>query len=194
MERGIWPATGLELRQQGKAPVIRGLFPYGALAVMSDRGSVRKERFSPGSFRFSLEEESDREINLLVGHDFDKPIASRSSGSLILRDTDEALTFEATIEPDLLDVTHIRDILAMLRAGLVKGISPGFRVPPKDVVPGAERLDPEPGNKAVLIRTLLQVVLYELSLVTRPAYPQSQAELRALQTAVHPVHRKVFLP
>lgn len=194
-QRAIWPAQGLEVRQQGKAPVIRGLFPYGALAVMSDRGAVRKERFARGAFRFALQDEPDREINLLVGHSFDKPLASRQNGSLVLRDTDDALTFEATIEPDLLDVTHIRDALAMLAAGLVTGISPGFRVPPKDVVPDAERLDPEPGNKAVLIRTLLAVVLFELSLVTRPAYPDSQAELRALQRAAHPVRQEgIWLP
>lgn len=192
-QRAIWPAA-LELRSAGKSPVIRGLFPYGALAVMSDRGAVRKERFARGAFRFALNDEPDREINMLVGHSFDKPLASRQNGSLVLRDSDDALTFEATIEPDLLDVTHVRDALAMLAAGLVKGISPGFRVPPKDVVPDAERLDPEPGNKAVLIRTLLAVVLYELSLVTRPAYPDSQAELRALQSA-HPVRSNgIWLP
>lgn len=196
-QRAIWPAQGLEVRQQGKAPVIRGLFPYGALAVMSDRGKVRKERFAPRAFSYVLEDEPDREVSFLLGHSFDRPLASRKNGSLVLRDSDDALTFEATIDPDLLDVTHVRDALAMLAAGLVKGISPGFRVPPKDVVPDNERLDPEPGNPGVFIRTLLAVVLFELSLVCRPAYEASQAELRAMQSA-HPVRSTtqggVYLP
>lgn len=193
-QRAIWPASGLEVRQQGKAPVIRGLFPYGALATMADRGKVRKERIMPGAFSYTLDD-PDREVNLLFGHSFDRPLASRANGSLVLRDSDDALTFEATIDPDLLDVTHIRDALAMLAAGLVKGISPGFRVPPKEVVPDNERLDPEPGNPGVFIRTLLQLLLYELSLVTRPAYEASQAELRAMQSA-HPVRTQggVYLP
>uniref|UniRef100_UPI0038CDB9B0 HK97 family phage prohead protease n=1 Tax=Paracoccus aminovorans TaxID=34004 RepID=UPI0038CDB9B0 len=38
----------------------------------------------------------------------------------------------------------------------------------------------------MFIRTLLQLLLYEVSLVSRPAYEASQAELRAMQSA-HPV-------
>lgn len=192
--RAIWQAAGLEVRRQGKAPQIRGLFPYKALAVIADRGKVRKETIMPGAFNFTLDD-PDLEVNLLFGHSFDKPLASRKNGSLILQDTEDALTFTATIDPALEDVSHVRDALAMLSSGLVTGISPGFRVPPKETVPNNERLDPEPGNPGVFIRTLLALVLYELSLVTRPAYQASQAELRALQTAAHPVrHHGIFLP
>lgn len=190
----IWPADGLEVRREGARRTIRGAFPYGALAVMSDRGRVRKERFSPGAFRWALEQD-DREVNLLAGHDFNRPLASRHAGTLELVDTDEALTFRALIDPELEEVSHVRDTLRLLAAGLLTGISPGFRVPPKETVPEAERLDPEPGNAGVFIRTLLAVVLYELSLVTRPAYPASTAELRAMVHA-HPMpqHRGVWLP
>jgi HK97 family phage prohead protease len=195
-QRAIWPVRALELRREGKRPQIRGRFAYGDLATISDRGSVRKERIMPGAFRFALDDEDDREINLLYGHDFNMPLASRNNGSLVLQDDDDALSFVATIASELLDVTHVRDALALLAAGLVTGISPGFRVPPKDVVKDAERLDPEPGNPGVFIRTLLALVLYELSLVTRPAYAASQAELRAQALAAHPVrqHNGVWLP
>lgn len=193
--RAIWDAAGLEVRREGKAPEIRGRFPYGGLAVIADRGAVRKERILPGAFNFTLDD-PDLEVNLLFGHSFDKPLASRKAGSLVLADTDDALTFTARIDPDLQDVSHVRDALAMLAAGLVTGISPGFRVPPKETVPNNERLDPEPGNPGVFIRTLLALVLYELSLVTRPAYQASQAELRAQALAAHPVrqHNGVWLP
>lgn len=195
-QRAIWPVRALELRREGKRPQIRGRFAYGDLATISDRGAVRKERIMPGAFRFALDDEDDREINLLYGHDFNMPLASRNNGSLVLQDDDDALSFVATIASELLDVTHVRDALALLAAGLVTGISPGFRVPPKDVVKDAERLDPEPGNPGVFIRTLLALVLYELSLVTRPAYAASQAELRAQALAAHPVrqHNGVWLP
>ena len=193
--RALWDAAGLEVRREGKAPEIRGRFPYGGLAVIADRGAVRKERVMPGAFNFTLDD-PDLEVNLLFGHSFDKPLASRKAGSLVLADTDDALTFTARIDPDLQDVSHVRDALAMLAAGLVTGISPGFRVPPKETVPNNERLDPEPGNPGVFIRTLLALVLYELSLVTRPAYQASQAELRAQALAAHPVrqHNGVWLP
>lgn len=193
-QRVIYEAAGLELRREGKRPKIRGTFPYGALAVISDRGKVRKERILRGAFDYTLEN-ADREVNLLVGHDFDKPLASRSAGTLVFEDTSDALTFEAEITPGIEDVSHVRDALAMLDSGLVRGISPGFRVPPASTVPGAERLDEEPGNPGVFIRTILQLLLYELSLVTRPAYPSSEAELRAMQQAAHPVrNERIFLP
>lgn len=192
--RATWPARGLEVRREGKRPVIAGRFVYGDLATLADRGQVRKERIMPRAFSFALEEEDDRDIHLLFGHSFDMPLASRRNGSLVLTDSDDALSFTASIDPSLEDVSHIRDALALLAAGLVTGISPGFRVPPKDTVPNAERLDPEPGNPGVFIRTLLALVLFELSLVTRPAYQSSQAELRALQHA-HPVRQHtVILP
>lgn len=191
--RTIWPGAGLELRKEGRRPVIAGRFPYGSPAIMADRGQVRKERIMPGAFKFALADE-DRDIHLLYGHSFDTPLASRKNGSLVFDDTDVALTFRAAIAEELQDVTHIRDALAMMAAGLVTGIFPGFRVPPKDVVPDAERLDPEPGNPGVFIRTLWHLLLVELSLVTRPAYEASQAELRAMETA-HPVRQHtVILP
>lgn len=191
--RATYITAGLEVRREGKRPVIRGKFPYGALAVIADRGKVRKERIMPGAFNFALEDE--REINLLVGHDFDKPLASRNAGTLVFEDTADEFIFDAVIDPNLEDVTHVRDALSLLACGLVRGISPGFRIPPKETVPGAERLDPEPGNPGVFIRTILQLLLYEISLVTRPAYPTSEAELRAMQEAAHPVRQHtVILP
>ena len=191
--RTFWPAD-LEVRRAGKRPKIVGSIPYKTLATISDRGKVRKETIEPGAFAFALADET-REINLLFGHSFDRPLASRRGGGLILADTPEALEFEASIAPELEEVTHIRDALNMLEAGLVTGVSPGFSVPPRDVVPDAERLVPEPGNPGVFIRSLSALVLYELSLVTRPAYEASEAELRAMQTPAHPVRKeRIILP
>ena len=44
-----------------------------------------------------------RKIDLLVGHDFGKPIASRQSGSLTIADSAEAVTFEATLPEEASD-------------------------------------------------------------------------------------------
>ncbi len=182
--RAIWEVRDLEVRQQSGRPKIFGRFPYNTWATLSDRGTVRKEEIEPGAFGFTLSNPL-AEINLLFGHSFDKPLASRQAGSLTLRDTEEFLEFIATIPEGAERASHVVDALAMLGSGLVRGVSPGFRVPPKDVVPNAERLVPEPGNPGVFIRKLSHLVLYELSLVTRPAYEASEAELRKMtyQTA-----------
>lgn len=191
--RMIWDAADLEVRANGKRPVISGRFPYNSLAVLSDRGSVRKETILPGAFRFSLDDET-REINLLSGHSFDKPLASRRAGSLELIDTETALEFIATIPEGAERATHITDTLALIGAGLVRGVSPGFRVPPRDVVPDAEELVPEQGNPGVMVRRLKHLVLFELSLVTRPAYETSEAELRAMKSARPVNSERIFLP
>lgn len=196
--RMIWPASDLEVRQQGNRPIIAGRFPYNSLAVLSDRGTVRKEQIMPGAFSYALGDPK-REINLLFGHSFDRPLASRSSGTLELRDTELFLEFVATIPPGAERASHIVDALAMIGSGLARGISPGFRVPPSDVVPGAEKLVPEPGNPGVMIRQLFSLLLFELSIVTRPAYPDSEAELRALsqEALAHVTHsrpERIVLP
>ena len=84
--------------------------------------------------------------------------------------TREAVDFELDL-PDVADMPgYMKDTIAMIRSGLIGGISPGFRVPPKGVVPNGERLEPEPGNPAVQVRVIENAVLSELSIVTRPAY------------------------
>lgn len=171
--RGVWP---VEIRAEGRT--LTGTFRYGSTATMSDRGTVRKESFGARAFSYAVDDPS-REINLLVGHDLGKPLASKRAGSLELEDSAEALTFRAVL-PDVDDQpTYMVDALKQYRAGLVGGISPGFRVPPRDVVPDAETLIPEPGNPGVKIRLIRAAVLFELSLVTRPAYDDTTVDLRS---------------
>lgn len=45
----------------------------------------------PNSLRFAIEEEPERRIDLLVGHDFGKPIASRQSGTLQIENAVDAV-------------------------------------------------------------------------------------------------------
>lgn len=192
--RMIWDADGLEVRQLNKRPVIAGRFPYNSLAVLSDRGTVRKETIMPGAFDFTLGDPS-REVNLLFGHSFDRPLASRSSGTLELKDTERFLEFVATIPEGADRASHVVDALALIGSGLATGISPGFRVPPSDVVPGAEKLVPEEGNPRVKIRQLWALLLFELSIVTRPAYQDSEAELRAMGRTDGPaLPQRIILP
>ena len=172
---------GLELRRKpGGGVSLSGRFPYRSRAVLSDGGRTgrpRKEEFAPGAFRYSVE--NKQEIHLLLGHSFDRPLASRGAGTLDLLDADDALTFTATIAPEMAEVGYVKDALAALAAGLIIGISPGFRIPPERTVPDAESVaeeDPAMGN--ALIRTIHAAILFELSLVTRPAYSETEVEAR----------------
>ena len=48
IDYAVYECVGLELRQRGRR--LSGRFPYGATATVSDRGTVRKERFAKRAF------------------------------------------------------------------------------------------------------------------------------------------------
>ena len=177
MEYAEWLGE-LEVRQVGGAQQIVGRFPYGSLGTVSDRGSVRKERIAPGAFRYAIADTS-RRIDLLVGHDFGKPIASRQSGTLEISESSEAVTFSATLPTEGLAPSWVVDAELAIRNGTMTGLSPGFRVPPRAVVPNAEVLIAEPGNPGVMIRQVNDAVLREFSVVTSGVYLDAGVDLRA---------------
>ena len=173
---------GLELRAaRDGSRRLKGRFPYNKRAVLSDggrKGRPRKEVMASRAFAYRVEDPK-ADIHLLVGHSYDRPLASRGAGTLLLSDSDAALTFEAIITPEMLGVTYVQDFLAGFTAGLIMGISPGFRIPPERTVPDAEKVEEEdPAEGMALIRTIFQALLYELSAVTVPAYPEAQIEAR----------------
>lgn len=202
----LWAAADgdLEVRREPDGSTrLRGSFPYGGTAVLSDGGRTgrpRKERIAPHAFRFAVEAE-DMEISLLGGHNFDRPLASKRQGSLTLRDTASALIFDAIVSRAVAETTHGRDVLALIGAGLATGISPGFRMPPERAVPReeAETIEEEPdnpenGEHRAIIRTIRQAILVELSVVARPAYPEAQVEARCwMPSPPAPVRRHATL-
>lgn len=172
----------LELRKRASgALVLRGRFPYNKAAVLSDGGRTgrpRKEVMAPRAFAYRIDK-PDEDIHLLVGHSYDRPLASRGAGTLAIKDGDDAVTFEAQITPEMQEVSYVRDFLAGLAAGLIIGLSPGFRIPPERAVQDAEKVEEEdPSLGMALIRTIFAALLYEMSIVTRPAYPETQIEAR----------------
>lgn len=119
------------------------------------------------------------EVTFLRGHDFDQPLASGGLGSLRMRTERGAFTFEAAIPSAEFQPRYMTDAIRMFRAGLLAGISPGFRIPPRTVDPDALRLVQDPGEApGVLTREIRNLVLYELSLVTRPAYRGTRMDYR----------------
>ena len=167
-------------RRGGGGRTLTGSFPYSKLAVRADSGRVRKERFCCSRLLFRPQGETRGPSTL--GPRVLQASGLRRAGSLRLSDSAKALSFEATIPATAEQPTWIRDTVMALDAGLVGGISPGFRVPP---INGAEVLIPEPGNEGVMIREIREAVLFELSLVTRPAYGDTTVSRREAE-AVYP--------
>jgi HK97 family phage prohead protease len=161
----LWGATfgSLELRAEGGETRLRASFPYGRETNLAEG---RAEVIAPRAFASRIEAGED--VHLLFGHDYDRPLASRGAGSLTLTDTDAALVIEARIAGD---TSWAADFLAAHRAGLIRGLSPGFRVSP-----GGDTVQRRGDG---LLRKVNKADLYELSAVTVPAYPQAQIEARA---------------
>lgn len=168
----LWGASlgALELRSEGGETRLRAAFPYGAETELAPG---RREVIAARAFAGRIEAGED--IHLLSGHDYEKPLASRAAGNLTVTDTDKALVIEARIDGG---TSWARDFLAAHAAGLIRGLSPGFRVPV-----GGEKVEQ---RGAGLLRTITRADLFEVSAVTVPAYPQAQIEARAWQANAEP--------
>lgn len=163
---GVADGGALELRRETDGGVrLRGRFPYGQETTLA---KGRAERFAARAFAARIDAGED--IHLLAQHDYSQPLASRAAGTLTLRDTDQALELEAVITPDMAQASWARDFIAAQGAGLIRGLSPGFRVPP-----GGEVIERRGDG---VLRTVRAADLMELSAVTVPAYPAAQIEAR----------------
>ncbi|MGE4327581.1 MAG: HK97 family phage prohead protease [Pseudodonghicola sp.] len=170
----LWGAHlgGLELRTEGGETRLRAIFPYGRETVLGvSLGRERREVITARAFADRIERGDD--VHFLSGHDFNKPLASRSAGTLTLTETNEALTVDAVITDEMAAVSWVRDFLSARAAGLIRGLSPGFRVRP-----GGETVEQRGG---AILRTIRAADLIEISAVTKPAYPQAQIEARNWQ-------------
>jgi HK97 family phage prohead protease len=175
---GVAHGGALELRQQKNGGVqITGRFPYGTETMLA---KGRFEQFAARAFADKIAGAGD--VHFLVQHDYAQPLASRSAGTLELRDSAQALEFTATITPEMASTTWARDFLSANAAGLVRGLSPGFVV-----APGGDTVERRGDG---VLRTVTAADLFELSAVTVPAYPAAQIEARNWQ--VHQDHRPVL--
>jgi len=156
---------GLEVRREGEAVRVAGRFPYDARTELAPG---RFEIIARGAFASRVN--SDADLHFLSGHDFEKPLASRQAGTLTVQDSGDYLSIEAQVSAD---TSWARDFIAAHRAGLIRGLSPGFRLSDDD---GAEAIRSD-GN--TILRTVRTAELFEISAVTRPAYPKAQIEARA---------------
>ena len=100
------------------------------------------------------------DVILNASHDRTTPLARTGGGGLELEDTAEALTVRA----DLPATQAADDVLALVRAGVLRGLSIEFRAV-------AERI--EAG-----VRVIERARLSGVGVVDTPAYPQSEVEAR----------------
>jgi len=122
------------------------------------------EYVAPGAFKRSLQ--SRNEVKLLWNHDSGEPLASLRGGTMQLVEDEVGLKVSAQLP----NTTRGRDIAELLRTKVIDSMSFGFNVI-KDT-----------WSRDGQTRTLDSVRLFEVSIVSFPAYESTTATVRSQPT------------
>ncbi|MCZ9937667.1 HK97 family phage prohead protease [Brachyspira hyodysenteriae] len=125
-------------------------------------GDLFRERINRGAFTKSLLENDQV---CLWGHDTRYVLGRKSAGTLILREDDKGLYFEVSMP----NTTWARDLKESVDRGDIKQMSFGFKVVRDNWIDNKETLK----EYGMPIREVEEIALHEISLVTFPAYPQT---------------------
>jgi len=123
-----------------------------------------KERVMPGAFKRTLAEGAD--VRALINHNPSLVLGRNKAGTLTLKEDERGLF--ASIDPP--DTTAGRDIIESINRKDIDGMSIGFRSVD-------ERWIKEDGMN---IRELIDVDLFDISVVTYPAYTTTEVMIRSL--------------
>jgi HK97 family phage prohead protease len=143
--------TSIEVREEGDGMRFSG---YAAVFNSASEPLPFIERIAPGAFRKSLRARND--IKFLWNHDAGEVLGSTRAGTLMLTEDDKGLRVDGLLP----NTSRGRDVAELLRRGDVDAMSFGFSVPA-----GGDSWS-EDGSE----RTLNSVRLFEVSLVSWPAY------------------------
>lgn len=168
-ERRVFSPADAELRsskESDKAVLTGYAARFNSLSVPMNEGDGEfQERILPGAFKRSLE--SDLDVIALAHHDDKMVLGRRSANTLKL--SEDAHGLRTLIYPP--DTTAGRDIVVSVGRRDLVAMSFGFFVAEED-----EEYRQEDG---VNIREIRNATLFEVSVVTWPAYPSSSIKVRS---------------
>lgn len=158
----------IELRQdEGEAPRLEGYaVVFGSMS--RDLGGFR-EIIEPGAFGEALSERPD--VRALFNHDSNMVLGRTTNGSLTLAEDAHGLRV-ALVMPD---TAYARDVYKLVERGDVNQMSFAFK-PRK----GGETWATEDGQR---VRRVRNSDIYDVSVVTYPAYEATSVAARALEMA-----------
>ncbi len=163
VEKRTVDITNIQTRANENEPVKIS----GYAAIFNSRTSIGgwfDEIISPGAFDKSISA-NNSDIRALVNHDWDKVLGRTKAKTLILREDNKGLYFEI----EMPNTSYARDLAASMERGDIDQCSFGFWVDE-----GKERWD---YSQEPALRTLEEVELYEVSVVSLPAYDDTEASL-----------------
>lgn len=144
----------------GEPQTIRTLeLEDGTFVTITDslfnREDMGRDIVAPGAFADSLARRGPRGIKMLFQHDANQPIGVWDT----IREDGRGLYVTGRLIPE---VAKAREVLAMMRAGAIDGLSIGFRTL-------AGKRDRGSG-----VRRLARIDLWEISVVTFPMLPEAR--------------------
>lgn len=170
IERLVLNGADLSIRVEGEGADEKKIIDgYAAVfdSWSNDLGGFR-ERIAPGAFNKTLQE---ADVRGLLNHDPNYVLGRTKAETLTLAEDGKGLRVSVTPP----DTQWARDLAVSIQRGDINQMSFGFRTI-KDT--WAKGMVDEQG-RALRERTLLEVALYDVSVVTFPAYPATEAGLRA---------------
>lgn len=141
--------TALDLKTTDDAGEFEG---YASLFNREDLGH---DVILPGAFKKSLDARGAGGVRMLFQHDPSQPIGVWVE----LREDARGLYAKGRLLPD---VKRSAEVLSLMRAGAIDGLSIGFRAPPT------------PRDKKTGIRRIGEIDLLEISVVTFPMMPEAR--------------------
>jgi HK97 family phage prohead protease len=160
---GRFVADELRIDGSNNRPVITGhaaVFNQRSL----DLGGFY-EIIQPGAFSKTIK---TADVRALFNHDENHVLGRVKSGTLSLSEDERGL-FARIVPPDSI---WANDLLESIQRGDIDQMSFGFNVPNKE----GQRWNREGSD---MVRTLVEVNLYDVSPVTNPAYPQTDVSARS---------------
>lgn len=121
------------------------------------------EYIEPGAFAASLGRD---DIRALWNHNADYPLGRVRAGTLRLDEDETGLAFRINVP----DTQYARDLMVSMRRGDVDQMSFGFMT---------VRDRWAQNENGLVVRTLIEVELFDVSPVTYPAYSQTSAQVRS---------------
>lgn len=165
--------TQYEVRQKGESRSVAG---YASVfnSMSEDLGGFR-EIITPGAFRSVLDNKPD--IRALINHDTGRVIGRTAAGTLSLEEDRTGLRFNVSLPP----TPEGNALYTSIQRGDISGASFGFRLDYEDydVSFQGEELIRE-------IRNIAQ--LYEISVVTFPAYRATEVSARHAKHILNKTH------
>jgi uncharacterized protein len=162
-ETRIVDITNLQTRDgTGSEPVVIS----GYAAVFNSKTSIGdffEEVIAPGAFARTISENGD--IRALFNHNWDHVLGRTRNGTLKVEEDNRGLKFEV----ELPNTSLARDLAESMRRGDINQCSFGFWATGE-----AWDYSVEPA-----VRTLNEIELYEISVVSIPAYEDTEVSLRS---------------